>query len=113
MTKRKTDAPDTLTDEERTAIKEWCKEHHPKKLKGLGDLWPQCRDWHLSNGVQRVSWEATFRNWIRTSVRFDREREENHRNPYKYETPQEPRDKGEMTPIMQIIKGGKSDEEAG
>jgi hypothetical protein len=68
--KKDSDAPDMLTAEERERVKAWCKARFPRKLKDLGDLWEECRDWHLSNGKKRNNWEATFRNWVRNAVRF-------------------------------------------
>ncbi|MBS94626.1 MAG: hypothetical protein CL799_09340 [Chromatiales bacterium] len=78
MSRRKelTDAPDKLSDKERERISEWVlvtwESTGHRLVPQLGRLWESCRDWHLSNGVQRASWEATFRRWIRKEEEFSR-----------------------------------------
>jgi len=76
MTKRKpmSDPPDELTEEEKTRIKTWVlatwESTGDRLIPKLGRMWEACRDWHLSNGVQRANWEATFRRWIRKEEEF-------------------------------------------
>jgi hypothetical protein len=67
-----TDAPEALDDVARKRIKEWVGCRQPGLVPKLGKLWAECRDWHLANGVQRASWEATFRMWIRNQRRIER-----------------------------------------
>lgn len=31
---------------------------------------PVMRDWFISSGKKKVDWDATFRNWIRKSIKF-------------------------------------------
>jgi len=109
MSPKKTDPPESLEDEEKERVKNWCKENYPHKFKSLGNLWHECIDWHLSNGVQRVNWEATFRNWIRRSAEFEADKRRKEKDPYWNETPQESRDAGDrnLISISDIIEGGK------
>ena len=60
-----TDAPNTLEPEQKERIRVWCAANYPPFLRSLGHIWVKCRDHHLANGIQRVDWEATFRNWLR------------------------------------------------
>lgn len=67
----KTEAPSQieLTDEH---IR-WFQE---KRLPGdPWDLAEECLDWHRANGVKRVDWIATWRNWCRQNRRFQAQRE--------------------------------------
>ena len=107
--KKLTDPPEVLDEESKARIKKWCKENYPHKFKSLGNLWCECADWHLSNGVERANWEATFRNWIRTSDKFDKDKKRKEGDRYWNETPQESRAPGsrELTPIIEIIAGEK------
>lgn len=74
MTRRRlpaTAAPERLSDEERLRIRTWVADRFPgMSRRQLADEWERCRDWHLSNGVLRSSWEATFRNWLRKGSMF-------------------------------------------
>ncbi len=66
-----TDPPDKLTLDERKRLLEWATSHWPRIGPHLGRHWVECRDWHLSRGVMRANWEATFRNWLRQASKFD------------------------------------------
>lgn len=69
--KVKTDPPETclLGDRER----EWFK---AQRFGGDPDeLWDEMIDWHLANGMRRVDWKATWRNWCRQNRRFDNRRQ--------------------------------------
>ena len=109
MKKKLTEAPDELEDKQKERIRKFTQEHYPNQYKKLGRMWGECRDWHLSTGTQRASWEATFRNWIRRAADWEAKAQ---RKPYWNETPQEPRtkDKGELVPINIALgtKGNKS-----
>ena len=89
MVKRKptTDPPWELSELEKKRIAKFIVEKYPQfsRNKKGALMWEQCRDWHLSNGVQRANWEATFRNWVRKQAEF--KQAEGHRQ--NREMPQE------------------------
>jgi hypothetical protein len=60
-----------LSDVERLRILRHVEEKHPRLKKRIGRLWNECRDWHLSAGVMRADWEATFRRWLRKQDEID------------------------------------------
>lgn len=76
-----TDAPDRLSPQERERIRAWALEHLPWGDRNLGRLWGECRDYHLSHGVLRADWEATFRSWLRKEVEFQARERPRWRSP--------------------------------
>ena len=100
---KKTNAPWDLSEIEKRRIVSFVKSSYPTlaKPKLVRELWEQCRDWHLSNGKQRVNWEATFRNWIRGHDKFQRER----RFAHDRERPQEQGSRGgEMVNLQDFFR---------
>jgi hypothetical protein len=91
-----TDAPERLSDEERARLRKWLQAKYPRLYPQGGYLWEQCRDWHLSRGQQRSSWEATYRMWVRQHIKFEQRRERGqHPRPGDYELPQDQGERGE------------------
>lgn len=103
--KPKTDAPEELSDAEKRRIVQWTRRTIPGRFSTaqLRMEWEKCRAWHEAHGVQRASWEATFRNWLLKALEIRGQRE--------LEKPQEPGERGgELVDIrehLRAIAGGK------
>lgn len=68
--KSKTSCPDKLEPEARDRIREWAPEHGVDPAQ-LATEWGAMRDHFRSIGEMRSDWPATFRTWLRRSVRFN------------------------------------------
>jgi hypothetical protein len=110
-----TDAPERLDDLARKRILKWAEAKWPKIKPKLGRYWADCRDWHLANGVQRASWEATFRRWLRKQEEISAQSQGRDMRPQpgSRELPQQPRSgrKSTLTPLLDIVRG--QEEESG
>ncbi len=71
----KTPPPDSIGELESTRIALWARQEY-RGLTGqeIREFIEECLDWHRANGIWRVEWPATCRNWIRNGVRFKRDR---------------------------------------
>jgi hypothetical protein len=86
-----TPAPESLEEPQRAQIRAWAARKYPYlRQKALRDEWEKCRDWHLSRGILRASWPATFRNWLRTAERLSRR--------------DAPFDRDELQPLLRLIE---------
>ena len=69
-----TPCPERLEYQERVRVGKWCRERYRHLVPRLAELWEECHDWALDGEVLSKSWEARFRNWVRTAARYEAER---------------------------------------
>lgn len=63
-----TRAPDALSEEQRTRLREWLAKSHPRLLRRALELEEACLDHHRGRGNLMADWLACVRTWVRNEA---------------------------------------------
>jgi hypothetical protein len=110
MKKKLTDAPEKLCKEDQLRLLDWLEgEISSGQLPAAYNerakrrqLWEACRDWHLARGVQRASWLATARTWIRRQAEHDHFRPKGTKRPPRARQTQPKLFEGKTEPLSRV-----------